>query len=52
MPVAVTNTVTIEKEKPLSWWQSGLMCVGLVTIAFLLGWAVLLALRAKLSGEA
>ena len=37
-PVTVTQTETVEVEKPLRWWQKGLMWMGLVGLMGLMGW--------------
>jgi hypothetical protein len=36
-----TRTVTVEKEKPLTLWQSGTQWLGTLTILLLIGWIVL-----------
>lgn len=43
-PVIVSKTETVEVEKPLRWWQKGLMwmgVVGLMGLMGLIGWRVL-----------
>lgn len=43
-PVAISKTETVEVEKPLRWWQKGLMwigVVGLMGLMGLIGWRIL-----------
>lgn len=43
-PVTITRTETVEVEKPLRWWQKGLMwmgVVGLMGLMGLIGWKIL-----------
>ena len=37
MPVTITRTETVEVEKPLRWWQKGLMWIGVVGLMGLMG---------------
>ena len=37
-PVTVTQTETVEVEKPLRWWQKGLMWMGVIGLLGLMGW--------------
>lgn len=37
-PITVTQTETAEVEKPLRWWQKGLMWMGLVGLMGFMGW--------------
>ncbi len=48
-PVAVSKTETMEVEKPLAWWQKGLMWAGLSAIIFLLLKVALRLLRRRTS---
>lgn len=36
-PVAISKTETVEVEKPLTWWQNGLMWIGVVGLMGLMG---------------
>ena len=36
-PVTITRTETVEVEKPLRWWQKGLMWIGVVGLMGLMG---------------
>ena len=43
-PVTITRTETVEVEKPLRWWQKGLMwagAIGILGILGAIGWMVL-----------
>ena len=43
-PVTISKTETVEVEKPLRWWQKGLMWigfVGLMGLMGLIGWRIL-----------
>ena len=43
-PVTISKTETVEVKKPLTWWQKGLMwmgVVGLMGLMGLIGWRVL-----------
>lgn len=40
-PVVVSKTETVEVERPLRWWQKGLMWMGLMGLIGLMGWIVL-----------
>lgn len=43
-PVTISKTETVEVEKPLRWWQKGLMwmgVVGLMGLVGLIGWRIL-----------
>ena len=43
-PVTISKTETVEVEKPLRWWQKGLMwigVVGLMGLMGLIGWRIL-----------
>ena len=40
-PVIVTQTETVEVERPLRWWQKMFMYMGLVGLMALIGWIVL-----------
>lgn len=43
-PVTISKTETVEVEKPLTWWQKGLMwigVVGLMGLMGLIGWRIL-----------
>jgi hypothetical protein len=46
-PVPVVRTEQVEVEKPLAWWQKGLMWAGLSAIIFLLLEVVLWLLRRR-----
>lgn len=39
-PVVVSKMETVEVEKQLTWWQKGLMWMGLVCLIGLVGWVV------------
>ena len=46
-PVTITRTETVEVEKPLRWWQKGLMwmgVVGLMGLMGLIGWKTVVRL--------
>ena len=43
-PVTISKTETVEVKKPLTWWQKGLMwigVVGLMGLMGLIGWRIL-----------
>lgn len=37
-PVTVTRIETVEVEKPLRWWQKGLVWMGVIGLLGLMGW--------------
>lgn len=40
-PITVTQTETVEVERPLRWWQKMFMYMGLVGLMALIGWIAL-----------
>jgi hypothetical protein len=41
IPIPITNTETVEVEKPLSWWQKTFMWAGVIGIVAFGVWVVL-----------
>jgi len=41
IPIPITNTETVEVEKPLSWWQKTFMWAGVIGMVAFLVWVVL-----------
>ncbi len=41
IPIPITNTETVEVEKPLSWWQKTFMWAGVIGIVAFFVWVVL-----------
>lgn len=46
-PITVTQTETVEVEKPLRWWQKALMCAGVIFLVVVGSTFVLLEIKVK-----
>ena len=48
IPVEVTTTEIKEVEKPLKWWQTGFIFVGVVSLVVLIGYIVVKLIRKRI----
>ena len=48
IPIEVTTTEIKEVEKPLKWWQSGFIFVGVVSLVVLIGHIVVKLIRKRI----
>lgn len=48
IPVEVTTTEIKEVEKPLKWWQSGFITLGVVSLVVLIGYIVVKLIRKRI----